>query len=50
MRSVWIWIIGAAVWLGDAAIAVHYGNRIHALLALGISLLFLATGMVWQRR
>ena len=46
-RTYWIWFAGAAAWWIDAAIAVHYGNRGHALLALIIALLFFIAGMVW---
>ena len=48
-RTYWIWFAGAAAWWIDAAIAVHYGNRGHALLALLISALFFVAGMVWVK-
>jgi hypothetical protein len=48
-RTYWIWFAGAAAWWFDAAIAVHYGNRGHALLALLISALFFIAGMVWVK-
>jgi hypothetical protein len=49
MRSAWIWFIGSAVWWGDAAIAVHYGNTVHAILALCVASLFLAMGMMTRK-
>ncbi len=48
-RTYWIWFAGAAVWWGDAALAVHYGHRGHALLALLVSALFFVAGMVWLK-
>jgi hypothetical protein len=40
-----IWFVGAAVWWFDAAVALHYDHKPHALLALGIACLFFLAGM-----
>jgi LPXTG-motif cell wall-anchored protein len=45
-----IWFVGAVVWWIDAALHLNTGSRTHALLAIGISLLFLAAGVVFRRQ
>lgn len=45
MQPFWIWLIGAVVWWIDAAIAVHYGNLPHALLAIVVAMLFIVTAV-----
>ena len=38
MRNLsFIWFVGAVVWWIDAAVAVHYNNRAHAVLALAVA-------------
>jgi hypothetical protein len=50
MRNLsFIWFVGAVVWWIDAAVAVHYGNRPHALLALAVACVFFAAGIVWVK-
>jgi len=49
LRNYWLWYIGSGVWLFDAALAVHYGHRTHALGAILVAVLFLLTGVVWRR-
>jgi hypothetical protein len=44
-----IWFVGAAVWWIDAAIALHYEHRPHAVLALIVACLFFAAGMMGIR-
>jgi hypothetical protein len=45
MRNLsFIWYVGAVVWWIDAAVAVHYDHKLHALLALAIACLFFITG------
>jgi hypothetical protein len=47
MRNLsFIWYVGAVVWWIDAAVALHYGHKSHALLALAIACLFLAAGRI----
>jgi hypothetical protein len=41
-----IWYVGAVAWWFDAAVAVHYGHKGHALLALAIACLFFVTGRI----
>jgi hypothetical protein len=45
-----IWFVGAVVWWIDAALHLHAGSRDHALLAIAVSLLFLAAGVVFRRQ
>lgn len=45
-----IWFVGAVVWWIDAALHLRAGSRAHALLAIAISLLFLAAGVVYRRQ
>jgi hypothetical protein len=45
----WLWYIGSAVWLFDAALALHGGRQSYALAAIGIALLFLLAGVAWRR-
>jgi hypothetical protein len=49
LRDYWIWYVGSGVWLLDAALAVHFERRAHALGAIGVALLFLLAGVVWRR-
>jgi hypothetical protein len=44
-----IWFLGAVVWWIDAAVALHYDHKSHALLALAIACLFFAAGMMWRK-
>ncbi len=44
-----IWFVGAVVWWIDAAVAVHYGNKPHAILALAVACVFFAAGIVWVK-
>ena len=48
-KTHWIWFAGAVAWWIDAALAVHGGNRGHALLALAVSVIFFIAGMVWLK-
>ncbi|MGC2404030.1 MAG: hypothetical protein WA510_29820 [Acidobacteriaceae bacterium] len=41
-----IWFVGAVVWWIDAAVAVHYGNKTHAILALAVACVFFAAGVM----
>jgi len=34
----------------DAALALHFDHRLHALEAIGVALLFLLGGAVWRRK
>jgi len=45
-----IWFVGAVVWWIDAALNLHAGARMHALLAIAISLLFLVAGVIFRRQ
>jgi hypothetical protein len=45
-----VWFVGAVVWWVDAALQVYSGTRGHALLAILISLLFLAAGIYFRRQ
>jgi hypothetical protein len=45
-----IWFVGAVVWWIDAVLHLNAGSRNHALLAIAISLLFLAAGLVFRRQ
>jgi hypothetical protein len=45
-----IWFVGAVVWWIDAALHLHAGSRNHALLAIAVSLLFLAAGIVFRKQ
>ncbi len=50
MRNVsFIWFVGSVVWWIDAAVALHYGHRQHALLALAIACIFFAAGVMWLK-
>jgi hypothetical protein len=50
MRSLsFIWFVGAVVWWIDAAVAVHYHNKPHALLALAVACVFFAAGIMWVK-
>jgi hypothetical protein len=49
-RSFWIWYLGSAVWILDAALALHYGRRTHALAAIAVALLFLVAGALWRSK
>jgi len=49
-NSYMIWFVGAVVWWIDAALHLHAGSRNHALLAIAVSLLFLAAGMVFRKQ
>lgn len=44
-----IWFVGAVVWWIDAAVALHYRHKSHALLALAVACLFFAAGMMWLK-
>jgi hypothetical protein len=37
------------VWWIDAAVAVHYGNTPHAVLALAVACVFFAAGIMWVK-
>src|SRR5271165_3741482 len=50
LRNYWLWYIGSAVWLFDAALALHFDRRMHALGAIAVALLFLLAGAAWRRR
>jgi len=50
LRNYWLWYIGSAVWLFDAALALHYDHRMHALEAVGVALLFLVAGALWRKK
>ncbi len=50
LRNYWLWYIGSAVWLVDAALALHFDRRMHALGAIAVALLFLVAGAVWRRK
>lgn len=41
-----IWFVGAVVWWVDAAVALHYGHKPHALLALAVACVFLGAGLM----
>jgi hypothetical protein len=45
-----IWFIGAAAWWFDAALQLYSGTRIHAFIAVVISLLFLAAGVYFRKQ
>jgi hypothetical protein len=50
MRSLsFIWFVGAVVWWIDAAVAVHYANKPHAVLALAVACVFFAAGIMWVK-
>jgi membrane protein implicated in regulation of membrane protease activity len=50
MRNLsFIWFVGAVVWWIDAAVAVHYGNKPHAILALAVACVFFAAGIMWVK-
>ena len=50
MRNLsFIWFVGAVVWWIDAAVAVHYGNTPHAVLALAVACVFSAAGIMWVK-
>lgn len=44
----WIWFIGAAVWLIDGLIGVHYNNWLHARIALSVAVVFFAAGLFYR--
>jgi hypothetical protein len=48
-NATFIWFLGAVVWWIDAAVALHYGHKPHALLALAIACMFFAAGMMWLK-
>jgi hypothetical protein len=50
LRNYWLWYIGSAVWLLDAALAIRADHQSHALAAIGIALLFLLAGAVWRKK
>jgi uncharacterized membrane protein len=53
MRGQWsyiIWFVGAVAWFFDAALQVYSGTRIHAILAIVISLLFLVAGVYFRKQ
>jgi hypothetical protein len=50
LRNYWLWYIGSGVWLLDAALALHFDHRMHALGAIAVALLFLLAGAVWRRK
>jgi hypothetical protein len=50
MRNLsFIWFVGAVVWWIDAAVALHYSNKPHALLALVVACVFFAAGIMWVK-
>lgn len=50
MRNLsFIWFVGSVVWWIDAAVALHYGHRPHALLALTVACIFFAAGVMWLK-
>jgi hypothetical protein len=49
-HSYMIWFVGAVIWWLDAALHVYAGSRRLALLAIGISLLFLVAGVLFRRK
>jgi hypothetical protein len=50
MRNLsFIWFVGAVVWWIDAAVAVHYSNKPHAILALAVACVFFAAGVMWVK-
>ena len=47
MRNLsFIWYIRAVVWWIDAAVALHYDHKSHALVSLAIACLFFAAGRI----
>jgi hypothetical protein len=47
MRNLsFIWFVGAVVWWIDAAMALHYGHKSHALAALAVACVFFAAGRI----
>ncbi|HWB33293.1 MAG TPA: hypothetical protein VG714_08985 [Acidobacteriaceae bacterium] len=48
----WIWFIGCAAWVVDAAVSVHLHAVAHAKLALMVAGVFLVAGLFYsaQRR
>jgi hypothetical protein len=45
-----VWFAGAVVWWIDAALHLYSGARLHALLAIVVSMLFLFAGVVFRRQ
>ena len=43
------WFVGAVVWWIDAAVAVVYGDKPHAVLALAVACVFFAAGIMWVK-
>jgi hypothetical protein len=43
----WIWFVGCAAWILDAAASVHAHDAAHARLALMVAAVFLAAGLFY---
>jgi hypothetical protein len=44
----WIWFVGCAAWVVDAAASVHLHDVAHAKLALMVASVFLIAGLFYQ--
>jgi hypothetical protein len=50
IRNYWLWYFGSAVWLIDAALAIHFEHRSQALVAVLVALIFLLAGAIWRSK
>lgn len=46
----WIWFVGFAVWIVDAAISLRLRSMQHAQLAFLVAMVFLAAGFFYRRQ
>jgi hypothetical protein len=44
----WIWFVGCAAWVVDAAVSMHLHDALHARLALMVAVVFLAAGLFFE--
>lgn len=49
-RFAWIWFVGCAAWVTDAAVSLHVGARQRAVLALMVAMLFFVAGVFYRQQ
>ena len=44
----WIWFVGCAAWVMDAAVSIHLHDPLHAKLAMTVACVFLIAGLFYS--